>query len=237
MSYRFNTDLMTDTMINALKYLPVTLSLSFISLVLALIIASILSFKEYLGDKKGFYIGRVFSIYSKSIPVILTLLTFNHAVYGIAGYLSEVVGLNINIKKIDPLWIGILALSINGIGYLVETMRSALKSVGKGQLEAGYSVGMTTFQTIREIILPQIMIEALPNLKNNVTATIKLSSIAFSIAIIEVLNSALIYTATTYAYIEAYVGCAVIYWILNELITGGIGLLERYLRIKNKATA
>ncbi len=85
----------------------------------------------------------------------------------------------------------IVAISIYAVVVIAETMRSALMSVDDGQYEAGYSVGLTRWQTLRRVVLPQAFPFAVPALCNNFIGLIKGSSIVYLITVVDVMNGAL----------------------------------------------
>lgn len=216
MDINFSFATLLQSFAAALQYLPETLVISFVPCIIAFFIGTLIALCKYFNLKVIALIGDTFVLVSKGIPVILILFLCYYGIYGGADAFADRFGWGIRSKNIDPIVIATIALTINGIGYLVETMRSALLSMGRGQLEAAYSVGMSIPQALRRIVFPQIMVEAMPNLCNNLTATIKLSSMAFTISVIDMLNGALIYAHnTSYSYLEAYLASAVLYWSLS----------------------
>jgi L-cystine transport system permease protein len=99
-----------------------------------------------------------------------------------------------------------------------ESIKGAFFSVDKGQYEAGYSVGLTRIQTLRRIIIPQVLPVALPMLTNNIVGTIKGSSIVMVIGITEVLAGSVIPSSKTYSFFEGYIAAALIYWGFTILV-------------------
>ena len=78
----------------------------------------------------------------------------------------------------------IIVFSLSVGAYCSETVRAAIESVPKGQLEAGYCVGMTFWQTMFHVIIPQAMRTAFPPLSNSLIGLVKDTSLAYSIAIV-----------------------------------------------------
>jgi len=208
----FNFNYVFIHLVDGLKYWHITLILSFVPCIIGTVIGTFIAFEKQLNKRWASIIGGIFVMISKSVPAILTMFIIYYGIHDFLSFFSKTFSLPL--LDIGALPIAVIALTINGIGYLTETMRSAVNSVGNGQLEAAQMVGMTNAQAIRRVLFPQIIVEALPNLCNNFTATIKLSSIAFVIAIVDVLNGTLIEAYKSYSYLEAYLGAAVIYWIL-----------------------
>ncbi|GAB6100577.1 amino acid ABC transporter permease [Halanaerocella petrolearia] len=122
-----------------------------------------------------------------------------------------------------------LALGINVGAYLSEVFRGAIKSIDKGQLEAALSVGMTYWQAMRRIILPQAAVVALPTTGNTFINLIKNTSLVFVISIEEVMAKTKKLAALHGNYLEMYITAAVVYLILFFIIYQAQNLLENKL--------
>lgn len=119
----------------------------------------------------------------------------------------------------------IIVFSLSVGAYCSETVRAAIESVPKGQLEAGYCVGMTFWQTMFHVIIPQAMRTAFPPLSNSLIGLVKDTSLAYSIAIVEILASAQRIAARTYDYFWLYCEAGLIYLIFCTALT----YLQRFL--------
>ena len=113
----------------------------------------------------------------------------------------------------------VLVFALNEGAYCAETMRAAIESVPKGQLEAGYCVGMSYFQTMRRIILPQAFRTAFPPLSNSLISMIKDTSLAANITVTEMFMTAQRVAGRTYEHLLLYAEVAVIYLIFCTVIT------------------
>ncbi|WP_153056388.1 amino acid ABC transporter permease, partial [Streptococcus suis] len=92
----------------------------------------------------------------------------------------------------------VLVFSVNTGAYAAETIRASIESVPKGQLEAGYSVGMSFAQTMRRIILPQAFRVAFPPLSNTLIGLVKDTSLAANITVLEMFMATQQIAARTY---------------------------------------
>ena len=113
----------------------------------------------------------------------------------------------------------VLVFALNEGAYCAETKRAAIESVPKGQLEAGYCVGMSYFQTMRRIILPQAFRTAFPPLSNSLISMIKDTSLAANITVTEMFMTAHRVAGRTYEHLLLYAEVAVIYLIFCTVIT------------------
>ena len=94
------------------------------------------------------------------------------------------------------------------IVYLSESIHGAYSSIPKGQYESAYSVGFTEFQTLKKIIIPQIIPVVLPSLTSHIVGAIKNTSIVMVVGVYDVLNAALKPCMYTYSFIEGYIAAS-----------------------------
>ena len=130
---------------------------------------------------------------------------------------------------LDPFPSAVLVFSINEGAYCAETIRAALESVPKGQLEAGYCVGMSYMQTIRRIILPQAMRTAFPSLSNNLISMVKDTSLAANITVMEMFMVTQRIASRYYEHLALYIEVALIYLLFCTVLTKLQALGEKKL--------
>ncbi len=230
--YNFSFSAFTNILMHSIKYLPTTLILSFVPSILDFILGTWLAFGEYRGHKGCRYARNLLTLFSKCMPMLLMLFLAYFITYNSLAWLNQRFNFPIGVKDLHPIWVALFVLTFDGIGFFAQTMKGALNSIGKGQLEAGYSVGLTTWQGFRKIVLPQIIIEAFPNLRINVRTRIMLSALAFTIAIIDVMNAATSYADNTGTFIEAYMVCAIVYWLICTVTSLVMILAEKRIARK-----
>ncbi|MFH6635192.1 amino acid ABC transporter permease [Streptococcus suis] len=113
----------------------------------------------------------------------------------------------------------VLVFSVNTGAYAAETIRASIESVPKGQLEAGYSVGMSFAQTMRRIILPQAFRVAFPPLSNTLIGLVKDTSLAANITVLEMFMATQQIAARTYEPFALYCEVALVYLIFSTILT------------------
>ncbi len=120
-----------------------------------------------------------------------------------------------------------VALSINSGAYVCELLRGGVDSIDKGQMEAGRSLGLTQFQTMKLIIIPQAVKVILPGLCNEFIQMIKESSIVSVVGVFDVMYTQNIVKAATYRTFEPLIIIALIYLFLTTVLTFIMGRIER----------
>lgn len=123
----------------------------------------------------------------------------------------------------------VIVFSLSVGAYCSETIRAAIESIPAGQLEAGYCVGMTFWQTMFRIIIPQAMVTAFPPLSNSLIGLVKDTSLAYSVAIVEILATAQRIAARTYDYFWLYLEAGLVYLIFCTILTWAQRAAEKYL--------
>lgn len=201
--------------------LLVTIPLTALSFTFALIIAVIVALIQFANVPILTQLARFYIWIIRGTPLLVQLFI---VFYGLPH-----VGI-----LIDPFVVAVVVFSINEGAYCSETMRAALESVPKGQLEAGLCAGMSWGQTIRRIVLPQAFRTAFPTLGNSLISMVKDTSLAANITVTEMFMTTQRIVARTYEPLLLYVEVGLIYLIfctvLTKLQTSGEKRLQKYGR-------
>jgi polar amino acid transport system permease protein len=121
----------------------------------------------------------------------------------------------------------IIGLSIGYGAYLAEVFRGGIESIPKGQMEAARSLGMSYFQAMRQVILPQAIRVVLPPLGNDFIALLKDSSLISVIALPELLQRGRLWISRTFRAFEGYNSIALIYLVMTLLLSLLVRAIER----------
>ena len=124
---------------------------------------------------------------------------------------------------------GILIVSINTGAYMAEIVRGGIISVEKGQFEGAAAVGMTHWQTMRYVVLPQVLRNILPSVANEFVINIKDTSVLNVIGVTELYYFAGIIKRESFQVFQTYFVVCVIYFVLTFTITRLLRLIERKL--------
>ena len=182
----------------------------------------------------------------RGIPILVVLLVTGFIVVpALRGLINDVVVDGVRDLVNDPgipdlIWRGssagtaIVALAITYGAYMSETVRAGIQSIPKGQFEAAYSVGMTYWQTMRSIVLPQAFRNVLPPLGNDFVAMIKDSSLLAFLGIRDVTHIAKTSSGRSFRYVETYAVVAYIYLTLVIAATTLVNLLEDTINIERE---
>jgi len=127
----------------------------------------------------------------------------------------------------EAYWCAIIAFSLNTAAYTAEIIRGGMLAVPRGEREAGYALGLSSWQEIRLIVLPRAVQQALPAYGNEVILMLKGSALASTITLLELTGVARTLIARTYLAVEFFALAGLIYLFLTLLIVRGVRALER----------
>lgn len=227
----FDFDLVLKQIPELLKYLPETLKLAVLSMLIGLIfglLLAVIKMKKIpvLTQLANFYISIV-----RGTPAIVQLYVAFFGIPMFMKYMNMYHGTNFDISATPGFLCAVLAMGFNESAYMAETIRAALSSVDKGQIEAASAIGMNYFQTLRRIIVPEAMTVALPTLGNSFIGLVKGTSLAFVCAVVEMTAQGKILAGRNYRYFEVYVSLAIIYWVLTVIIEQILKFIERKIQL------
>jgi L-cystine transport system permease protein len=117
--------------------------------------------------------------------------------------------------EFSPVTAGVLALSLNSGAYLSESLRGAIASISPGQWRASYSLGLSYWQTLHHIVLPQALRVAVPSMGNTLISLIKDTSLVSVITVTELMLATKEVIATTFRPLPLYIAAALVYWCLS----------------------
>ncbi|OUM88658.1 MAG: ABC transporter permease [Bacillus thermozeamaize] len=193
-----------------------TLLITVISMAFGLVIGLIVAIARLKGNRLLRALARGYVSIIRGTPLLVQIFIIY---YGLVDF-----GI-----RLEPLPAAIIALSINIGAYLSETFRGAILSVPKGQTEAALSLGMTPWQTMRRIVLPQAARVAIPPMGNTFIGMLKETSLVSVIAVTELLRQAQLLIAQYYVIMPFYLAIALMYWLMSTLFSAILGYLEKRL--------
>ena len=200
---------------NLLSGLWTTISVTAISIVLALILGVVLGLMRTSDNKALDLIGLVYIDIMRGIPMIV--LAF-FVYFGIPQLL------NINLSAFQA---GVITLSINAGAYIGEIIRGGINAVDIGQKEASRSLGLPQGKTMRYVVLPQAVKIMVPSLINQLIMTLKDSSILSVIGLVELTQTGRIIIARTYQPGSMWLIVGAMYVILITILAKLSNYLER----------
>lgn len=184
----------------------VTLPLTALSFALALVISVVVALIQYAEVPMLRQLCRFYIWIIRGTPLLVQLwLVF----YGLPS-----VGVTL-----DAFPTAVLVFGFNEGAYMAESVRGALESVSRGQMEAGYCVGLNYLQIMWHVVLPQAFRTAFPALSNSLISMLKGTSLASTITVMEMFRQATVINGRVYESLGLYTEVALIYLLFCTVLT------------------
>ena len=198
-----------------------TLSLTFLSLMIGLVLGFVLAIVRCTHDKTGALkipnaIARLYLTVIRGTPVMVQLIII---------YFVWLLPIGV-----DAFPSAVLCFGLNSAAYVAEIVRGGIMSVDEGQMEAGRSLGLNYIQTMVHIIIPQAFKAVLPSLANEFITLLKESSVAFTIGVVELTQGGMKIRSITYSNFMPLLAVALVYLVLVLFLSYLVSILERRLR-------
>jgi L-cystine transport system permease protein len=200
-----------------LAAVPMTLYMTAVSMVIGSLLGLLFALARVYKIPVFNQFVKVYVSVIRGIPLVVQLYVAYYWLPGAIASVSNSFGLSVQAKDISAVAIAITAFSLDNAAYLSETFRSALESVESGQMEAAYSVGMTPFQGLSRIIIPQAFVVAIPNFGNLFIGMIKESSLAFMVSVSEIMSVTNIEASAGLDFVESFLVASILYWIICSI--------------------
>jgi polar amino acid transport system permease protein len=200
-----------------LRGLGVTVFVTIISCFSGTILGTFLALGKIYGNKYVSALVRLFISIIRGTPLLVQLFIIY---YGLPAY-----GV-----RLTPITAAVISFIINSGAYQAEYLRGSIQSISGSQLKAAQSIGMTKWQGIRHIVLPQALRRVIPSWTNEFIYMIKYSSLAYVIGARELMTEGKLIASRNYQFFNVYLVVALIYLVVI------IAFVYLFNRIEKKVT-
>lgn len=185
---------------------------------ISLIIGVLTVVARVYGNKFISFLSTIYVIYFRAVPLLVQLFII---------YLGlPYIGITFS-----PLEAAVIGMSLVSGAYQSEYMRGPLQSIKSGQMMAAEALGMTRAQAILYVILPQALRRAIPGISNEITYSLKSSSLAMMVTYVELTGAAKIIAAVNFRYVEVFLIVGIIYLLIVSVFNILLSNLRNKLKI------
>lgn len=195
----------------------VTFKITAVSLVLAMSFGLVTAILRLSNSPVARLVARGYVEFIRNTPLLTQIFFVYYLVAPVLG--------------MDAFFSAVLALSLFEGAYASEIFRAGIQSIHKGQWEAAYTLGLSSFDTYRKIVVPQAMRRILPPLTGVGVTLIKDSSLASTIAIYELTQRGNVIASDTFMVFETWFTVAAIYLSITLPLSLAVSTMERRTRI------
>ncbi|WHZ02571.1 amino acid ABC transporter permease [Neobacillus sp. YX16] len=213
-------DIIVSALPLLLKGLQVTLYIFLIAILLGFLIGLVVALLRLAPLKILNWIAKAYVDAIRGTPFIVQLFFIYFGVNSL-----QVISLNSTTA-------GIITVAINAGAYFSEIIRAGIQSIDKGQTEAARSIGFTSAQTMRFIILPQAFRRMLPTITNQSIISLKDTSLLSVIGIADLTQQGQIQASATFEAFKIWLAVGIIYFIIIYLLTLLANFVERRFQLR-----
>lgn len=223
----FDFEFMLECIPQILMGIPYTLLIAVVSFLVGIIIGFIGALCKIYNMPVLKQITGIYVSFIRGTPLIVQIMLIYYAFPILIRIINQKCGTAMDISWIPTIAFMLVAFSLSAGAYLTESIRASIQAIDKVQIEAAYSVGMTTAQAMRRIVLPQAIKVGLPVFANFFIGLLKDTSLAFVAAVPEIMGQAKIVAGRASRFFEAYIDAALIYWVICIIFERVVALIEK----------
>ena len=205
-----------------------TISLSALTVILGFILALVLALCRLGKIRILNILASIYVEFFRATPLLVQLFIVYYVIFADISLLPGVKLFGfIRFERFFP---GVVALAMNSAAYLSEIIRAGIQSIDGGQTEAARSLGLTQWQTMQMIVLPQAIKNILPAIANEFVTVIKESSICYTIGVQDIMSAVNAVKGATFSIAEPLVIATALYFCLTFPTSKIIQYFERRMR-------
>lgn len=240
-----------DTFLYLKDGVVVTARITIFSYLIALVLGLIAGIGRTSKNVISYTVSTLYVEIIRGIPMIVLILYVAFAVVPLGIDLINLLGkwvqsfsesgvlagiadslVNFSIREVSFELRAILALGLGYGAYEAEVFRAGIQSISRGQIEASLSLGLSYFQTLRFIILPQAVRRVLPPLGNDFVSLLKDSSLATVLAVNELTQLGRKRRSSTFRVFETFNVLVFLYLAMTLVLSAGVGYIERRFKVE-----
>lgn len=199
-----------------LRGLVTTLEIAVLAMIISAILGLLVALMQSSRLITARFLSRVYIEFVRNIPILVLLFLFYFVIAPIFGF--------------SRFWSGVLTLAMYEAAFAAEIYRAGIESVAKGQKEAAAAIGLTRFQMMFHVVIPQSLPLVLPAMTNLMINLVKHSAIVSVIAIFDLTNEGRNVIAETFLVFEVWFSVAALYLVITVLLSLLASRIESYTR-------
>ncbi|MEM7345461.1 MAG: amino acid ABC transporter permease [Chloroflexota bacterium] len=245
MGYSFYSDeTYTEIFVFLQDGILVTIRVTLTAYVIAISIGLLMGLGRVSKNPIIYNVATLYVQVMRGVPILVTILyvafvIIPPAIGGINVIGSTLAGIGLlgednalatlTVRQVDFSARAIIALALSYGAFSAEIFRAGIESIERGQMEAARSLGMTYFQAMRHVILPQAIRRVLPPLGNDFIAMLKESSLVSVLGVRDIAQLSKLYAASSFLYLQTYTSLGFLYLTMTILLSLGVKAMENRL--------
>ena len=227
----FDSEVLLPDLYDILGAVPVTLAMALVVFVCSTIIGGLFAMVEYRRIPVLRQLVVAYKVAFKGVPMVIVIFLAYYGLPPASRFLASLVGVDYNGHS-TPNWVTlVVALTACVAAFQAEVVKGALNSFDTGQADAAYSLGYKKSQVFRRVMLPQVIVAAIPDLANSIMVIMKALSLGFAIEVVDIFAQSQLTAALNFYYLEAFLIAVVVYMVIAYIVTYAADRMERALSV------
>jgi His/Glu/Gln/Arg/opine family amino acid ABC transporter permease subunit len=223
----FDLDFVMSVFGGILEKLPVNLGLALVSFVFGILLALLINVVRFYEIGILNLLMDLYISLARGIPIYLQIVLAFFGLPILFRAIAQALGGDFNPRQLAPELSVVVALTFVIASYLSEAIRGGIAGVTRGELEAGYSIGMSRMQLLRRIVLPRAAVLCLPNFCVLIIGLTHSTTLAFGATVIEMNGQAMLLADGNGLFFEAFLAAGLFFWAMATVIKISFRVLER----------
>lgn len=205
-----------------------TVATALLAWIVALVFGSIVGVMRTLPGRTIGIVASAYVEFFRNIPLLVQLFLWY---FVLPELLPQAAGMWLKQLPNAPFWTGAIGVGLYMSARIAEQLRAGIKSLPRGQAMAGTALGLTTLQTYRYVLLPMAYRIIMPPLTSEFLNTIKNTSVALTIGLMELTARARAMQEFSFQVFEAFTAATLLYLALNAVVVFGMRRLEKAVAV------
>jgi glutamate/aspartate transport system permease protein len=214
-----------DMLMSGLRWTIVT---ALVAWIIALLFGSIVGVARTLPSRAATLLATAYVEFFRNIPILVQLFLWY---FVLPELLPRAAGLWLKQLPNAAFWTAAIGIGLYMSARIAEQVRAGITSLPRGQAMAGKALGLTTAQTYRYVLLPMAYRIILPPLTSEFLNTIKNTSVALTIGLLELTGRARSMQEFSFQVFEAFTAATLLYLAINAVVVTGMRLIERRVAV------
>lgn len=214
---------LSDTLLRLISGAPLTLQLTALSIAIGTMLALLLAGARLSGHRALSALAEAYLFVFRGTPLLVQIYLIY---YGLGQFRPDLQAIGIWWFFREPFWCGLLALALNTAAYMSEVIRGGVLSIPNGQIEAARACGMSRMTSLRRVIFPLALRQALPGYGNEIILMVKSTSLVSTITMMEITGVAQKLISESFRPIEILICAGMIYLAINFLASRLIAVVD-----------
>lgn len=227
----YNVQFLKENLLYVLGGVPVAFEIILVAMAVSLPLGFGMALARNRGIPALSQLLALFVSFVRGTPLVVQIFIWYSGGPRILNVAAKSLGLSIDVFGVNPMVYAFIVFGLNNTAHMCEVFRSALASVGREQMEAAVSVGLTKLQGYVRVVIPQAMVSAVPNICNSTLKLFKNTSLVYIMSVMDITGRAKTAAGTGYNYIEAYTLIFVVYIVICLCMEKGFSVFEQYLKV------